>query len=125
MSISERQFIDSHDRMPFIESLDLTNILGEPATRVRRGLTQLPSGGTATRVSYGSNQLPSTRKCRPLARGSGEAAWIPDHSMPSDFARGLPHVQGMTHAAHPQGAGGRPNLRPVRDPASRCPRILI
>ena len=58
MALSERQFIDSLSRMPFVETLELASIVGEPTTSVHRGLTQLLSDGIVARASHGTAQLP-------------------------------------------------------------------
>ena len=90
MALSERQLIESLSRMPFVETLELANILGEPVTSVHRGLTQLLSGGIAARVSHGTAQLPSSHRYYLTASGIGEAAGILGYRTPSDFVRAYP-----------------------------------
>ena len=90
MALSERQFIDSLSRMPFVETLELANILGEPTTNVHRDLTELLSGGIVARVSHGNAQLPSSRRYYLTARGIGEAAGRLGYRTPSDFVHAYP-----------------------------------
>ncbi len=90
MAPSKRQLIDSLSRMPFVETLELASILGEPTTSVHRGLIELLSGGIAARVSHGTSQLPSSHRYYLTARGIGEAVGILGFRTPSDFVHAYP-----------------------------------
>ena len=76
--------------MPFVETLELASILGEPTTSVHRGLTHLLSAGIVARVSHGTAQLPSSHRYHLTARGIGEAAGILGFRSPSDFVHAYP-----------------------------------
>ncbi|MDD9996101.1 MAG: hypothetical protein OXS35_10230, partial [Dehalococcoidia bacterium] len=90
MPLSERHLIDVLSRMPFVETLELASILGEPATSVHRGLTQLLAVGIAERVRHGTAQLPSSHRYYLTARGIGEAAGTLGFRTPSDFVHAYP-----------------------------------
>ena len=54
MPFSNRQLLDSLGRTPFIDSVELAAILGEPRSTLHRGLTDLLAEGIAGRVSHGT-----------------------------------------------------------------------
>ena len=58
MALSDRQLLDSLNRMPFVESTELALVLGEPHSTIQRRLTDLMSDGIAGRVSHGTAHLP-------------------------------------------------------------------
>ena len=60
--------------MPFIESVELALILGEPHATVHRALTNLLTEGIVGRVSHGTAHLPSSRRYYLTASGVREAA---------------------------------------------------
>ena len=90
MALSERQLVDALSRMPFVETLELASVLGEPTTSVHRGLTHLLSDGIVARVSHGTAHLPSSHRYYLTARGIGEAAGILGFRTPSDFVHAYP-----------------------------------
>ncbi len=90
MAFSERQLLDALSRTPFIDSMDLALILGEPHTTVHRVLTELLADGIAERASHGAVHLPSSQRYHLTANGIREAAHALDFETPSDFARAYP-----------------------------------
>ena len=60
--------------MPFIDSVELAGILGEPHTTIHRGLTGLLADSIAGRVSHGTTHLPSSHKYYLTAKGIRQAA---------------------------------------------------
>ncbi len=87
MPFSDRQLLDSINRMPFIDSAELALILGEAHTTVHRALTGLLADGIVGRVSHGTAHLPSSQRYHLTAQGIGEAAWVLGFEAPSDFVR--------------------------------------
>ena len=90
MAISDRQLLDSLSRTPFIDSVELAGILGEPHATVHRALTDLLADGIVGRVSHGTAHLPSSQRYHLTAQGTGEAAWVLGYETPSDFVRAYP-----------------------------------
>ena len=90
MAISDRQLLDSLSRMPFIDSVELALILGEPHATVHRALTGLLAGGIVGRVSHGTAHLPSSRRCYLTAQGIREVAGFLGFDTLSDFVRAYP-----------------------------------
>ena len=94
MPFSNRQLLDSLGRTPFIDSVELAAILGEPHSTLHRGLTDLLTDllaeGIAGRVSHGTAHLPSSQRYHLTAKGIREAAGILGFAMPSDFVRAHP-----------------------------------
>ena len=90
MAISERQLLDALSRMPFIESVELALILGEPHSTVHRVLADLLTDRIAGRTSHGTVHLPSSRRYYLMASGIREAAHLLDFDTPSDFVRAYP-----------------------------------
>ncbi len=90
MATSDRQLLDALSRMPFIDSVELALILGEPHTTVYRHLTGLLAEGIVGRVSHGAGHLPSSHRYHLTAQGVGEVAWVLGYDTPSDFVRAYP-----------------------------------
>ena len=90
MVISDRQLLDTLSRMPFIDSVELALILGEPHSTVHRILTGLLADGIVGRASHGTAHLPSSRRYHLTANGMGEAALVLGFGTPSDFVRAYP-----------------------------------
>ena len=76
--------------MPFIDSAELTAVLGEPHSTVHRALTGLVAAGIVGRVSHGTAHLPSSQRYYLTAKGVGEAARFLGFETPSDFVRAYP-----------------------------------
>ena len=85
-----RQLLDVLCLMPFIDSAELSSILGEPHTTVHRGLTDLLADGIAGRISHGTAYLPSSQKYYLTGSGIREAARMLDFDTTSDFVRAYP-----------------------------------
>ena len=62
--------------MPFADTAELADILGEPPATIYRALTGLLADGIVVHVSHGGTHLPSSWKCHPTAKGVGGAAGI-------------------------------------------------
>ena len=90
MAISDRQLLHALSRMPFIESVELALILGEPHSTIHRILTDLLADGIVGRASHGTVHLPSSRRYYLTAGGVREAADFLDFDTPSDFVRAYP-----------------------------------
>ena len=90
MAFSDRQLLDSLSRMPFIDSVELALILGEPHSTVHRILTDLLADGIVGRVSHGTVHLSSSRRYYLTASGVREAAGVLGFDTPSDFVRAYP-----------------------------------
>ena len=90
MPFSDRQMIDFLSRMPFIDSVELALILGEPHSTIHHVLTDLLAEGIVGRVSHGTVHLPSSRRHYLTASGVREAAGVLGFDTPSDFVRAYP-----------------------------------
>ena len=90
MALSDRQLLDSLSRMPFIDSVALALILGEPHTTVHRRLTDLMADGIVGRVSHGTAHLPSSQRYYLTDNGIRQAAELLGFATPSDFVRAYP-----------------------------------
>ena len=90
MAISDQLLLQFLSRMPFIDSAELSSILGKPHTTVHRALTSLLADGIAGRVSHGTAHLPSRQRYHLTASGIGESAWVLGFDTPSDFVRAYP-----------------------------------
>ena len=90
MGLSDRQLLDALSRMPFIDSVELSHVLGEPHSTIHRVLTDLLADGIAGRASHGTVHLPSSRRYYLTASGVREAAGILGFDTPSDFVRAYP-----------------------------------
>ena len=90
MVLSDRQLLDALSRMPFIESVELALILGEPHSTIHRALTDLLTDGIVGRVSHGTVHLPSSRRYHLTAGGVREAAGVLGFDTASDFVRAYP-----------------------------------
>ena len=76
--------------MPFVESTELTLILGEPHATVHRHLTGLVAEGIVGRVSHGTVHLPSSGRRYLTDTGVREAAESLGFATPSEFVRAYP-----------------------------------
>ena len=90
MRLPNRQLFDALGRMPFIDSVELALILGEPHSTVHRAPTALLADGIIGRVSHGTAHLPSSQRYHLTAKGIGETAWVLGFGTPSDFVRAYP-----------------------------------
>ena len=90
MVLSDRQLLDAISRTPFIDSTELSRILGEPHSTVHRTLADLLSEGIIGRVSHGTAYLPSSWRYYLTALGIREAAEILGFDTPTDFVRAYP-----------------------------------
>ena len=90
MPISERQLLDALSRTPFVDSAELSRVLGEPHATVHRALSDLLADGIVGRVSHGTAHLPSSQRYHLTARGIREAAGVLGFATPSDFVRAYP-----------------------------------
>ena len=90
MILSDRHLLDFLSRMPFVDSAELADILGEAHATVHRALTSLLADGIVGRVSHGTVHLSSSRRYYLTANGIGEAARILGFETPSDFVRAYP-----------------------------------
>ena len=90
MPFSDRQLLDALSRTPFIDSAELSRVLGEPHTTVHRALTGLLADGIVGRVSHGTAHLPSSQRYYLTAKGVSEAAEFLGFETPSDFMRAYP-----------------------------------
>ena len=76
MALSNQQLLDSLSRMPFIDSAELSRVLGEAHATVHRALSDLLAEGIAVRVTHGTAHLPSSQRYHLTAQGVGETAWV-------------------------------------------------
>ena len=90
MALSDEQLLDSFSRMPFVDTMELAGILGEPLATIHRSLTGLLANGIVGRVNHGTAQLPSSGRYYLTAHAIGEAAGILGFWTPSDFVRAYP-----------------------------------
>ena len=90
MAISDRQLPDALSRTPFVDSAELSRVLGEPHTTIHRALTDLLADGIAGRVSHGTAHLPSSQMYYLTANGIREVAGFLGFDTPSDFVRAYP-----------------------------------
>ena len=89
-SADGRQLFDALSQMPFVDSSEMSGILGEPHATVHRALTRLLSNGMAGRVRHGTAHMPSSQRYYLTAHGIREAAQVLDFDTPSDFVRAYP-----------------------------------
>ena len=73
--------------MPFIDSAELSRVLGEPHATVHRALSDLLADGIVGRVSHGTAHLPSSQRYFLTANGIRQAAELLGFATPSDFVR--------------------------------------
>ncbi len=90
MALSDLQLLDSLSRMPFIDSAELSRVLGEPHATVHRALTGLLADGIVGRASHGTAHLPSSQRFYLTANGVREVAGVLGFGTPSDFVRAYP-----------------------------------
>ncbi len=76
--------------MPFIDSAELSRVLGEPHATVHRALSDLLAEGIAGRVSHGTVHLLSSQRYHLTANGIRQAAALLGYDTPSDFVRAYP-----------------------------------
>ena len=88
--LSDLQLLDSLSRMPFIDSAELSRVLGEPHATIHRALTGLLGDGIVGRVSHGTAHLPSSQRYYLTANGVREVAGVLGFGTPSDFVRAYP-----------------------------------
>ena len=87
MALSDRQMLQSLSRMPFVDTMELTGILGEPLATVHRALAGLLAKGIVGRVSHGTAHLPSSQRYYLTAHGIREATDQLGFATLSDFVR--------------------------------------
>ena len=90
LALPERQLLDALSRTPFVDSVELALILGEPHSTVHRALTGLLADGIVGRVSHGTAHLPSSQRYYLTTKGIREAAEFLGFETPSDFTRAYP-----------------------------------
>ena len=90
MALSDQQLFDSLSRMSFIDSAELSRVLGEPHATVHRALSDLLADGIAGRVSHGTAHLPSSQRYFLTTKGIRETAGFLGFATPSDFVRAYP-----------------------------------
>ena len=90
MPLSDRQLLAALSRMPFIDSVELARVLGEPHTTVHRALLNLLADGIVGRVSHGTTHLPSSQRYYLTVRGIRETAEFLGLETPSYFVRAYP-----------------------------------
>ena len=90
MALSDRQLLDTLSRMPFIDSVELALIVGEPHSTIHRALADLLADGTVGRVSHGTAHLPSSQRYYPTTNGIRQAAEMLGFGTLSDFVRAYP-----------------------------------
>ena len=90
MAISDRHLLDALSRMPFVDSVELARILGDPHATIHRALADLLAESIAGRADHGTAHLPSSQRYHLTAKGIGEAVWVLGFATPSDFVRANP-----------------------------------
>ena len=90
MPFSDRHLLDALSRTPFIDSVELASILGEPHSTVHRWLSDLLADGVVGRVSHGIAHLPSSQRYFITANGIREATEVLDFDTPSGYVRVYP-----------------------------------
>ena len=90
MALTDRQLFDALSRMPFIDSVELALILGEPHSTVHRFLTDMLADGITGRVSHGTAHLPSSQRYHLTANGIRQATGVLGFETASDFVRAYP-----------------------------------
>ncbi len=90
MALSDRQMLQSLSRMPFVDTMELAGILGEPLATVHRALAGLLAKGIVGRVSHGTAHLPSSQRYYLTAHGIREATDQLGFATLSDFVRAYP-----------------------------------
>ena len=90
MALSHRQLLHFLSRMPFVDSVELALILGEPHATVHRAVTGLLADALVGRVSHGTTHLPSSQRYYLTSHGIRKTAEMLDLVTPSDFVRAYP-----------------------------------
>ena len=127
MTISEPQLLDALNRTPFVDSTELALMLGEPHATVHRVLVSLLADGIAGRVSHGHRPLAVEPEIPPDGPGRRRSRLGARLCHALGLCAGLPHVQGVADAAHPQdGRGGqRLPTRSLDVPRHRRPPVSL
>ena len=90
MAPSGQRLLDALSRMPFIDSAELSRVLGEAHATVHRVLTRLLADSIARRASHGTAHLPSSQRYHLTTKGIDEAARVLGFATPSDFVPAYP-----------------------------------
>ncbi len=90
MALSKRQLLDALSRMPFIDTVELAGIMGEPPATVHRSLASLLAEGIVERMNHGTVHLPSSKRYFLTAKGIRDATRLLDYDTASDFIRAYP-----------------------------------
>ena len=90
MALSHRQLLHFLSRMPFVDSVELALILGEPHATVHRAVTGLLADALVGRVSHGTTHLPPSQRYYLTSHGIRKTAEMLDFVTPSDFVRAYP-----------------------------------
>ncbi len=90
MALSDYQLLDVLSRMPFVESTELAQILGQPHATVHRRLSELLPDGIVGKVTHGTVHLPSSGRYCLTTSGIRKASDFLDFDTPSDFVRAYP-----------------------------------
>ena len=90
MALTERQMLDALSRTPFVGSVEMALILGEPHATVHRALSGMLAEGIVGRVSHGTAHLPSSQRYHLTVKGTREAAGMLGFDTPSEFVRAYP-----------------------------------
>ena len=90
MALSDRQMLDCPRRTPFVDSVELALMLGEPHATVHRALAGLLTDGIVGRVSHGTAHLSLSQRYYLTANGIRQAAGFLGFATPSDFVRSYP-----------------------------------
>ena len=83
--------------MPFVDSVELALILGEPHATVHRAVTGLLADALVGRVSHGTTHLPSSQRYYLTSHGIRKTAEMLDLVTPSDCRPSaiMGHVRGV------------------------------
>ena len=90
MAPSGQRLLDALSRMPFIDSAELSRVLGEAHATVHRVLTGLLADSIARRASHGTTHLPSSQRYYLTTQGIRQATVVFGFATPSDFVRAYP-----------------------------------
>ena len=90
MAFNERQLLDGLSRTPFVDSMELEHILGEPHATVHRIWADPLAEGIVGRANHGTAHLPSSQRYHLTAQGIRETADFLGIDTPSDFVRAYP-----------------------------------
>ena len=90
MAPSGQRLLDALSRMPFIDSAELSRVLGEAHATVHRALTGLLADSIARRASHGITHLPSSQRYYLTTQGIRQATVVFGFATPSDFVWAYP-----------------------------------